>query len=875
MTLQTPDTGAADARAQPRSRPTARGKSLYADGRRMPVKGVTYGGFRAREHGAEFPSREEVAADFAVMAGSGINAVRTYTVPPTWLLDLAYESGLWVLVGLPWEQHVTFLDDRRRVCSIEERVREGVRSCAGHPAVMSYAVGNEVPASIVRWHGRRRVERFLERLVRAVRQEDPGALVTYVNYPSTEYLDVPGADVVCFNVFLESQATFAAYVTRLQNLAGNRPLLLTELGLDSHRNGEEAQAGAVEGQLRLTYATGCAGAFVFAWTDEWHRGGSDVLDWDFGLVDRERRPKPALAAATRAFEEATAPDTDDWPPMSVVVCSYNGERWIRGCLDALLRIDYPNHEVIVVDDGSTDATGEIAAEYADFTLVKTENVGLSSARNLGMRAAVGEIVAYVDDDARPEPDWLRQLARRFMETRHAAIGGPNIPPPDDGAIADCVANSPGGPIHVMLSDEEAEHVPGCNMAIRKATLEDVGGFDPTFRIAGDDVDLCWRLHRRGLTVGFSPGAVVWHHRRPSVVQYLRQQFQYGKAEALLEAKWPERYNRMGHVSWAGRVYGNSLAQAQARRRGRIRYGIWGEGLFQSVYQPAGGLMASLPLMPEWYLVMAVLAALGALGASWAPLLLALPLFVVAAGATVFEAVHAALHARFTHEPRSRAAGARLRAVTAGLHVLQPLVRLIGRARHGLTPWRRRCAEAHALPRARTTSIWGECWRAYDERLRALEAALRAQCPAVRRGGDFDRWDLEVRGGLLGVARLRMAIEEHGSGKQLVRHRSWPVPSRAALALAAVLGLLAAGAASDGAGLAAAVLAAVAAGLAATSALACSRATGTVLRALAARAAEAPGDFAMAGTGRPGGARQADRPRRHAPASRTLSQESRP
>src|SRR3989442_7014584 len=103
----------------------------------------------------------------------------------------------------------------------------------------------------------------------------------------------------------------------------------------------------------------------------------------------------------------------------------------------------------------------------------------------------------------------------FLSTSHAAVGGPNLPPPGDGPIAECIARAPGGPVHVLLSDREAEHLPGCNMAFRKARLEAIGGFDPQFRTAGDDVDVCWRLEERGFTLGFSPAAMVWHHRRNS------------------------------------------------------------------------------------------------------------------------------------------------------------------------------------------------------------------------------------------------------------------------------------------------------------------------------------------------------------------------
>src|SRR6185295_17787931 len=182
-----------------------------------------------------------------------------------WLLDEAQKHALFVMVGLPWEQHIAFLAEAGRARAIEQRVREGVRQCAGHPAVLCYSIGNEIPSSIVRWHGRRAVQKFLEKLCRAVKQEDPGGLVTYVNYPSTEYLSLPFVDLYCFNVYLENPQTLKAYLARLQTLSGQRPLLMAEIGLDSRRNGTEKQSHALDWQIRATSAAGCAGAFLFSW----------------------------------------------------------------------------------------------------------------------------------------------------------------------------------------------------------------------------------------------------------------------------------------------------------------------------------------------------------------------------------------------------------------------------------------------------------------------------------------------------------------------------------------------------------------------------------------------------------------------------------
>src|SRR5207244_2772333 len=213
-------------------------------------------------------------------------------------------------------------------------------------------------------------------------------------------------------------------------------------------------------------------------------------------------------------------------------------------------------------------------------------------------AATGEIVAYIDDDAYPDPDWLTYLAAAFAGTSHVGVGGPNIAPPDDGRTAECVARAPGGPVHVLLSDSEAEHIPGCNMAFRKDRLEAIGGFDPRFRTAGDDVDVCWRLQARSWTLGFSAAAQVWHHPRRSVRAYWRQQRGYGRAEAMLERKWPEKYNGPGHVTWSGRV---GLAAARAtfpisygpRTRAQLRILVGFLYLTQPLARLLGRLQAGL------------------------------------------------------------------------------------------------------------------------------------------------------------------------------------------------------------------------------------------------------------------------------------------
>lgn len=759
----------------PDGRPRVAGKFLLVGNRKFFVKGVSYGAFEPDADKREYHDLARIDRDFAQMAASGFNTVRIpHTMPPRELLDIAQRHGLMVMVGLSAEQYVGFLIDRhKKAPDIDSIIRDNVRTVAGHPALLCYAVGNEIAAPIVRWLGRLRIERYLHRIFRRIKEVDPTGLVTYVNYPTTEFLQLPFLDLVSFNVYLETEESLRKYLARLQNIAGDRPLLMSEIGLDAMRNGEEKQAKVLDWQIRTSFTSGCAGVVIFSWTDEWFRGGAEVDDWAFGLTDRDRNPKPAMEVVRQAFDDAPIPDIMETPRFSVVVCSYNGARTIRECLEGIQRLDYPDYEVIVVSDGSTDETEAIASEFSNVRLIATENHGLSHARNVGLKASTGRYVAYIDDDAWPDPHWLQFLALAFRDSSHAGIGGPNLSPLDSGFVERCVDAAPGGPVHVLLTDDTAEHIPGCNMAFRKADLEAIGGFDTTFRVAGDDVDVCWRILDRGWTLGFHGAALVWHRRRNSIVGFLKQQRGYGKAEALLEAKWPQKYNALGHVSWGGRVYANGMIHLLGQRF-RVYHGEWGTAPFRPLHQSPPHLLFCLCAMPEWWLVILALALIGGHGFLWPPLFFALPLCAIALTMTLVQARMSLKDAWIPYDSSKPLRRGALLAVTYSLHLLQPLARLYGRFRHGLVACRRRVPPRFAIPRHRHSAYFSRCWIDPIQRLRHLEERLRTTTVSLHRGGDYDNWDFNVYGGSFGAARVLMAIEDQGSGTQYVRARTWPV-----------------------------------------------------------------------------------------------------
>jgi GT2 family glycosyltransferase/DNA-binding beta-propeller fold protein YncE len=768
------------------------GKFFRSGDDRFLVKGVTYGTFAPDADGYQFPPPAQIAEDFRLMAALGINTVRVYTPPRRELLDEALRHGLRVIVGLPWSQHVAFLDDRGLTASIERETLDKVRELGDHPAVLMFALGNEIPPSVVRWHGRLRVERFLRRLYSRAKRLSPESLFTYVNFPPTEFLDLSFFDVCAFNVYLHREADLRAYLARLQHIAGHKPLLLAEAGADSIREGDDGQAAITASHIRVAFEEGAAGAVAFAWTDQWWRGGFDVEDWAFGLVDCHRNLKPAADAVARAFADAPFPAAarQNWPRVSVVVCAYNAADTLEDNLTSLERLTYPDYEIILVNDGSKDATADMAARHPRVRLVSIPNGGLSAARNVGLAQATGEIVAYTDADTRVDRDWLTYLVQPFLTSDVVGSGGPNVVPADDPPIAQCIARAPGAPTHVLLDDRIAEHVPGCNMAFRREALLAIGGFNPIYLRAGDDVDVCWRLQARGWKIGFASAALVWHHHRSSIKAYWRQQVGYGEGEQWLMAHHPEKFLD-GRMLWHGRIY-SPLPFVRSLWGERINSGVWGTAAFPSVYRTDVHPFAFLPHSYRWQSLSLAFAVGGLVIAlmgnhTWAAAIL-LATGVTGIAATVWKDIAYALRSDVESLNRNRLW---YRAMVAYLHFIQPFARLRGLIRGVLSPPEVAVPVAHRQTSRGPRPSFGEAWRAlllisgsvaedryWSETWTSTERVLTALTLWLRGsravhvievddGWAHDR-DVSVLVGRWAWLDVRALVEEHGAGKALLR-----------------------------------------------------------------------------------------------------------
>jgi O-antigen biosynthesis protein len=165
------------------------GRFFFLNDEKFFLKGVTYGPFSPSHKGVPFPEAARVETDFTLMAELGANCLRTFTPPPDWLLDMAASCGLRVIVGIPWAQHISFLNSSRIQSEVRKIIVLSVEECRRHPATFAYLIGNEIPPEIV---------------------------LVGSNFPSTEYLETDFTGFLAFNVYLHRDENFRCYLFHLQ-----------------------------------------------------------------------------------------------------------------------------------------------------------------------------------------------------------------------------------------------------------------------------------------------------------------------------------------------------------------------------------------------------------------------------------------------------------------------------------------------------------------------------------------------------------------------------------------------------------------------------------------------------------------------------------
>ncbi len=237
------------------------------------------------------------------------------------------------------------------------------------------------------------------------------------------------------------------------------------------------------------------------------------------------------------------------PFVSVVVGIRNEERYIEECILSLLDLDYPKdcYEVIIVDGMSTDNTREIVDKFP-VRLIPNEKINVAAARNLGVKNARGDFVAFTDGDCKVDKIWLKTLVQEMQNAPEdvACVGGPNLVFDTDPVFARVVGYAQetllgsGGSAqcHGYQQKQYVQSIPNCNAFYKKSVIEDVGYFDEYF-VLGQDGDLNFRIGKAGYKFLFVPEAKVWHHRRGTIKTFSVRMFKYGAWMAELFKKHRE------------------------------------------------------------------------------------------------------------------------------------------------------------------------------------------------------------------------------------------------------------------------------------------------------------------------------------------------
>jgi len=233
------------------------------------------------------------------------------------------------------------------------------------------------------------------------------------------------------------------------------------------------------------------------------------------------------------------------PFVSIIVACRTIDPYVKECIFECLQVDYPNFELIVLPDSGEDI------QDTRVRVLPSGMVRPSDKRNLGVDSAKGEIIAFIDGDAYPAHDWLKNAVNYLKDQKIAAIGGPGLTPVSDvmmqqasGEILSSILGS--GPLSFRHSPKVArktDDLPTVNMIVRRTSFEKIGGFDSSYW-PGEDTRFCRDLvYRLGKEALYAPDVRVFHHRRRLFREHLKQIAGYGFHRGLFSKRFPENSRR--------------------------------------------------------------------------------------------------------------------------------------------------------------------------------------------------------------------------------------------------------------------------------------------------------------------------------------------
>ncbi len=443
-------------------------------------------------------------------------------------LDVVAAAGMVAIVDLAIESDD--LVNPSRFAELVSRVAHAGNVYRSHPGLLGYLIDGSPEADSLPESACHLAEKTIRRrlctLVRMLKQHAPNALVAIKHQQASLAPPLVEEDFLyCSTACLEKHE-LRPWIQSLHRLAGARPVVI-----------EFAQASSGQDEA-VAEAFGAGAAGVVAQSVP----AAPSRDW-LGI----RMLCPAETMPFAALDRLGPPQPRSCPLVSVVVCALKQHPTMARCLRSLNRLAYPNFEVIIVAGGGSDSVSEVAAEFPQFRVIRRSNQGLGAARNAGVNAARGEIVAFVEPDFAVDSDWLTYMVRAMQEGQLDACCGPAYVPPETAKLAAGVAAVCPSRSSSSFGDAMARS----NLALTKDAVRRAGGFERKYKSFDADLDLCRKIEGTGAKLDYSPVALVWNLRPNALRNFLRRQGSYGRVDAKLGRWGADGFDSQAPLARAG------------------------------------------------------------------------------------------------------------------------------------------------------------------------------------------------------------------------------------------------------------------------------------------------------------------------------------
>jgi GT2 family glycosyltransferase len=234
--------------------------------------------------------------------------------------------------------------------------------------------------------------------------------------------------------------------------------------------------------------------------------------------------------------------------VSIIIPTFNGASRIGNCLDALLQqVAARDAEILVVNDGSTDNTGEVVERYPGVRLITQANAGPAAARNRGALEARGTIILFTDDDCVPMPDWLDAMIEPFEDPEVVGLRGV-YRTHQERLAARFVQIEYEDRYRLMAGLPCIDFVDTYSAAFRRDRFLEMTGYDTSFLVAcAEDIELSYRMSARGWKMKFAPAAIVYHTHPDTLWRYLKKKYKFAFWRVLAVRKNPSKAVKDSHT----------------------------------------------------------------------------------------------------------------------------------------------------------------------------------------------------------------------------------------------------------------------------------------------------------------------------------------